>query len=59
LYEAANLMLIRRRGVLALKDWALGIARRSPMRQARVALARRLEIIMHAMLRQGPTLQAA
>jgi hypothetical protein len=24
-----------------------------------VALARRLEIIMHAMLRQGPTLQAA
>jgi transposase len=52
-------MLIRRRGVLALKDWALGIARRSPMRQARVALARRLEIIMHAMLRQGPTLQAA
>ena len=59
LYEAANVMLTRYRGALALKDWALGIARRSTMRKARVALARRLAIIMHAMLRHGTTFQAA
>jgi transposase len=52
-------MLIRYRGALALKEWALVIARRSIMRQARVALARQLAIIMHAMLRHGTTFQAA
>ena len=36
-----------------------GTARRSTMRKARVALARRLAIIMHAMLRHGSTFQAA
>ena len=53
LYEAANVMLTRYRGDLALKDWALGIARRSSRRKARVALARKLAIIMHAMLMDG------
>jgi hypothetical protein len=38
------------KGNLKLKDWAFAIARRSTMRKARVALARRLAIIMHAML---------
>src|ERR1700732_4593165 len=42
LYEAANVMLTRYRGSLALKNWALDIARRSTLRKARVALARRL-----------------
>jgi transposase len=59
LYEAANVMLTRYRGDLALKEWALGIGRRSTMRKARVALARRLAIIMHAMLRDGTAFQAA
>jgi transposase len=59
LYEAANVMLTRYRGKLALKDWALCIGRRSTMRKARVALARRLAIIMHAMLRDGTEFQAA
>jgi transposase len=59
LYEAANVMLTRYRGALALKEWALGITRRSTMRKARVALARRLAIIMHAMLRHGTTFQPA
>ena len=40
-------------GQLKLKDWAFALARRSTMRKARVALARRLAIIMHAMLRDG------
>ena len=52
-------MLTRYRGDLALKDWALRIGRRSTMRKARVALARRLAIIMHAMLRDGTEFQAA
>ena len=51
LYEAANVMLTRYKGQLKLKDWAFAIAKRSTMRKARVALARRLAIIMHAMLR--------
>ena len=59
LYEAANVMLTRYRGALKLKDWALAIARRSTMRKARIALARRLAIIMHAMLRHGTVFKAA
>jgi transposase len=59
LYEAANVMLTRYRGDLALKDWALRIGKRSTRRKARVALARRLAIIMHAMLRDGTDFQVA
>jgi len=59
LYEAANVMLTRYKGALKLQDWALAIARRSTMRKARIALARRLAIIMHAMLRHGTEFRAA
>jgi transposase len=59
LYEAANVMLTRYRGKLALKEWALDIGRRSTMRKARIALARRLAIIMHAMLRHGTEFRPA
>lgn len=51
LYKAANVMLTRYKGALKLKDWALAIATRSTMRKARIALARRLAVILHAMLR--------
>lgn len=51
LYEAANVMLTRYKGALKLKDWALAIAQRSNMRKARIALARRLAVIMYAMLK--------
>jgi transposase len=51
LQEAANVMLTFYKGQLKLKDWAFAIAGRSSMHKARVALARRLAIIMHAMLR--------
>ena len=57
--EAANVMLTRYKGTLKLKDWALAIAKRSTMRKARIALARRLAIIMHAMLRHGTEFEAA
>src|SRR5579863_872217 len=59
LYEAANVMLTRYKGQLKLKDCALAIAKRSTMRKARVALARRLAIIMHAMLRDGTEFASA
>jgi hypothetical protein len=52
-------MLTRYKGQLKLKDWAFAIARRSTMRKARIALARRLAIIMHAMLRDGTEFLAA
>ena len=59
LYEAANVMLTRYKAPLKLKDWAFAIAKRSTMRQARVALARRLAVIMHAMLRDGAEFKSA
>jgi len=59
LYEAANVMLTRFKGSLKLKDWALAIAKRSTMRKARIALARRLAVIMHAMLRHGTEFRPA
>lgn len=59
LYEAANVMLTRYRAPLKLKDWAFAIAKRSTMRQARVALARRLAVIMLAMLRDGTEFKPA
>jgi len=39
-------------GALKLKEWALAIARRSTLRNARIALAPRYAI-MHAVLRHG------
>jgi hypothetical protein len=59
LYEAANVMLTRYKGALKLKDWVFAVARRSTMRKARVALARRLAIIMHSMLRHGTEFRVA
>jgi hypothetical protein len=53
LYEAANVMLTRYKSALKLKDWSFVIAKRSTMRKARIAPARRLAIIMHAVLRDG------
>jgi transposase len=52
-------MLTRYKGQLKLKDWAFAIARRSTMRKAGIALARRLAIIMHAMLRNETELAPA
>ena len=47
-------MLTRYKGPLKLKDWAFAIANRSTMHKARIALARRVAIIiMQAMPRHG------
>ncbi len=51
LYEAANIMLVKPiKGCTALKSWAMRIARRAGMRKAKVALARKLAVILHRML---------
>jgi transposase len=53
LYEAANSILTRFKGTMAVKSWALRIAKRAGMKKARIALARRLAVIMHAMMMDG------
>jgi transposase len=54
LYEAAHVMLTRPvKGCSQLKSWAMRIARRAGMSKAKVALARRLAVIMHRMLANG------
>lgn len=49
LYEAANVMMTRCKADNWLKSWALGIARRRGARKAKVALARRLAVVLHRM----------
>lgn len=49
LYEAAKSVLTRCKSQNWLRDWALNVARRRGMRKARVALARRLAVVMHRM----------
>jgi transposase len=50
LYEAANAILTRMAGDSPLRSWALAVARRTGMRKAKVALARKLAVILHRML---------
>ena len=50
LYEAANVILTRPVKGSDLKRWALA-ARRAGPRKARVALARKLAVVLHCMLR--------
>ena len=60
LYEAAHLMLTKPiKGCSQLKSWTMRIARRAGMSKAKVALARRLAVIMHRMLADGTVFNAA
>jgi transposase len=60
LYEAAHVMLTKPlKGCTQLKSWAMRIARRAGMSKAKVALARRLAVIMHRMLADGTSFNAA
>jgi transposase len=60
LYEAAHIMLTKPvKGCSQLKSWAMRIARRAGMSKAKVALARRLAVIMHRMLADGTPFNAA
>jgi transposase len=53
LYQAAHIMLSKPVKSSALKIWALQLAKRVGMQKAKVALARKLAVVMHRMLVDG------
>ena len=54
LYQAAHVILTKPlKGCSQLKSWAMRLARRAGMSKAKVALARKLAVIMHRMLANG------
>ena len=59
LYEAAHIILTRPVKGSGLKSWAMRLARRAGMKKAKVALARKLAVILHRMLADGTTFNFA
>jgi len=55
LYEAAHILLTRAVRFSSLKRWAVEVAKRRGMRRAKVALARKLSVILHRMWVEGTT----
>src|ERR1700749_410398 len=53
LYEAANVLLTRVAQWSALKAWGVRLAKRSGLRKAKVAVARKLAVILHRMWIDG------
>src|SRR5258708_27635452 len=53
LYEAASVMLTRTVRFSSLKAWAMAVAKRRGTKKARVALARKLGVILHRMWVDG------
>jgi transposase len=53
LYEAANALLLRVQRFSTLKRWAMEVAKRRGMKRAKVALARKLAVILHRMWIDG------
>ena len=53
MYEAAVVILTRVKRASRLKDWALAIAKKAGPGKARVALARKLAVILHSIWRSG------
>jgi transposase len=53
LYEAASVMLTRSVRMSPLKSWAMGVAKRRGAKKARVALARKLAVVLHRMWVDG------
>jgi transposase len=59
-YEAAHIILTKPlKGCARLKSWGMKLARRAGMKKAKVALARKLTVIMHRMLADGTTFRSA
>lgn len=59
LYEAANAIFCRNLGPSRLRDWARTIAERTGPRKAKVALARKLAVTLHAMWRRNEPFRTA
>jgi transposase len=53
LYEAANIMLTRSRAANPLKSWGAKLAKRAGFKKARVALARKMAVVLHRMWFDG------
>ena len=53
LYEAANVILTWPMKGSTLKSWGMRLAARTGMRKAKVALARKLAVVLHRMLADG------
>ncbi|MDK1494851.1 IS110 family transposase [Sinorhizobium sp. 7-81] len=53
LYEAASVILARSKKQSALRTWGLQLRERLGFKRAAVAVARKLAVIMHAMLKTG------
>jgi transposase len=53
LYEATNVLLTRVESWSTLKAWGIRLAKRSGIRKAKVAVARKLAVILHRMWIDG------
>jgi transposase len=53
LYEAANVLLTRIARWSTLKSWGMRVAKRSSLRKAKVAVARKLAVVLHRMWVDG------
>jgi transposase len=53
LYQAANVLIHHSHGWCALKSWAVRLAKRRGLGRAKVALARKLAVVMHRMWMNG------
>jgi transposase len=58
LFEAAHVLLTRRRGTCRIKKWGLKLAARKGYGKARVAVARKLAIILHRLWITGQAYQS-
>jgi transposase len=59
LYEAAHVMLVRTSRWTPLKAWAMRVAVRRGAKRAKIALARKLAVIMHRMWVDGTEFRTA
>ena len=59
LFEAAHIILTKPIQGGGLKSWAAKLAKRAGMKKAKVALARKLAVILHRMLADGTSFDAA
>jgi transposase len=57
LFEAANAIFCRKLGASRLRNWAKAVADRTGPRKAKVALARKLAVTLHAMWRNSSPFQ--
>ena len=59
LYDAAHVLLSRVKRDSALRSWGLALARRIGAKKAKVAMARKLAVLLHAIWTDGTTFEAA